>query len=325
MNDSPKTDFFGTLQSIARKKSVQIIFALFLFYFLLLLFPYSPRGNAQYVSIPEGTSLKEAGSILEKERGITSSALFTLYSKLFLSGTIQYGTYHFGKRETVFSTATRLSKGDYGVLRRKVLFPEGITTREMAEICSRELFGCKKGEFIQLAEGKEGYLFPDTYFFLETSDASEVIKMLSENFNQKTASFEKSILGTRRTKSEIIIMASILEEEGKSESDWKKISGILWKRLSLGMPLQVDASLGYVTGKGSLELTQGDLATTSLYNTYRFKGLPPTPISNPGLKAIEAAISPEKSPYFFYLSDKTGKIHYAKTFSEHILNKQRYL
>ncbi len=109
------------------------------------------------------------------------------------------------------------------------------------------------------------------------------------------------------------------------DSDRAIVSGILWNRLNKGMPLQVDATLGYVTGKSSSELTVNDLKSDSLYNTYTHKGLPPGPISNPGIAAIGAAIHPDISPYLYYLHDKNGVIHFARTFAEHKQNIAKYL
>ena len=126
---------------------------------------------------------------------------------------------------------------------------------------------------------------------------------MSENFEKKIAIVRPDILLSHKTEKEIIIMASIIEREAKRDPDRGFISGILWKRLSLGMPLQVDA----------------------VPETYKTKGLPETPISNPGMEAIKAAIHPQNSPYLYYLHDKNGNIHYAKNFAEHQANIKKYL
>jgi UPF0755 protein len=103
------------------------------------------------------------------------------------------------------------------------------------------------------------------------------------------------------------------------------IAGILWKRIEMGMPLQVDATLEYERGLGSAELTLDDLRTDTPYNTYTRKGLPPTPIANPGSVALSAALNPTASPYLFYLTGDDGTFHYAKDFEEHKRNKERYI
>ncbi len=120
-------------------------------------------------------------------------------------------------------------------------------------------------------------------------------------------------------------MASILEDEANTLEDKRIIAGILWKRLKLKMPLQVDSTLRYTTGKSSGELTKADLSANNPYNTYVNKGLPPTPISNPGLDSIRAAITPTNTSYLYFLSDKNGNMHYAETFEEHKQNRINYL
>ena len=144
------------------------------------------------------------------------------------------------------------------------------------------------------------------------------------NFENKT----KNIFDASFTVNEIndtLTTASILEREANGTEDIKIISGILQNRLNKNMPLQVDAPFYYLLGKESSELTQADLKIKSPYNTYINKGLPPAPIGNPGLKAIEAAVYPTKTDYLYYLHDINGVVHYAKTHSEHVKNKQLYL
>jgi UPF0755 protein len=124
---------------------------------------------------------------------------------------------------------------------------------------------------------------------------------------------------------DIIKMASIVEEEGRTMETREIIAGILWKRISIKMPLQVDSSFKYINGKTTATLTTEDLKIDSPYNSYTNRGLPPTPISNPGLAAIRATINPIKTPYLYFLSDKNGNMHYAITFEEHVENKLKYL
>lgn len=197
----------------------------------------------------------------------------------------------------------------------RVTIPEGFTLVQIAK--RLEGFGMFPAEdFLKTASGEEGFLFPDTYEFFKESSPEAVVRKMKENFSKKVGA---------KISRDVIIMASLLEEEASSERDRKIISGILWKRIEAGLPLQVDATLTYVTGRASRELTEEDLNLSSPYNTYKILGLPLGPISNPGLQAIEAALNPEPSPYWFYLSDKNGDIHYAKNFEEHKLNKEKYL
>jgi len=129
-----------------------------------------------------------------------------------------------------------------------------------------------------------------------------------------------------KTREEIIIMASILEKEASNNLEQKQIiSGILWKRIHIGMLLQVDAPFLYERGKESSQLSRADLKKDSLYNTYVHKGLTPTPIGNPGYDSLYAAAHPIQSEYLFYLHGSDGKVHYAKNHTEHVTNKQKYI
>ena len=136
---------------------------------------------------------------------------------------------------------------------------------------------------------------------------------------------QDAIKKSGRTQDEILTMASILEKEASKIKDRQQIAGVLWHRIDVGMPLQVDAVFPYIIGKNTFELTREDLAVDSPYNTYKYKGLPPGPIGNPGLDSILAAATPIKSKYVFFLSDKQGNFHYAVTYAQHLVNKAKYL
>lgn len=206
-----------------------------------------------------------------------------------------------------------------------VTIPEGFSVKQIGEVLEGAgLFS--RDEFIKIAQKEEGYLFPDTYRFFKKSRPEDIIAKMKRNFEAK---FSPEVLDEIKDSGlgfeEIIIMASLLEEEVKSTEDRKIVAGILWKRLDQGIGLNVDATLTYVLGKASRELTQDDLKIDFSYNTYRYRGLPPTPISNPGMDTIFAALRPTKSPHFYYLTDKEGRAHYAATLEGHSLNKRKYL
>ena len=124
---------------------------------------------------------------------------------------------------------------------------------------------------------------------------------------------------------DVVVMASLLEKEANEFKDRRKIAGVLWKRLEIGMPLQVDATFVYFLGKNTFELTLADLQTESPYNTYINKGLPPTAIANPGLDSLRAAVTPDENDYFFYLADYDGVTHFSETYAEHLRKKRKYL
>ncbi|MDP2696387.1 MAG: endolytic transglycosylase MltG [bacterium] len=174
----------------------------------------------------------------------------------------------------------------------------------------------------------EGYAFPDTYRFFPNSDVGAILKKLSDNFNKKAWPLLVDLPKNITTK-QIVTMASLIEKEVVSRGDRFLVSGILWKRFNIDMPLQVDATVCYSkfrTINGCYPLVRSDFSIDSFYNTYKYYGLPSGPIGNPGLSAIEAAIKPRNSSYWYYLSDpKTGKTIFAETLEEHNENRATYL
>jgi len=179
----------------------------------------------------------------------------------------------------------------------------------------------------------EGYLYPDTYRVYASSTATEIITKMLTNLNQKlTPTMRADIKAQGKTINEILTMASIIEKEApisyaKGENqDAKIISGIFWRRIKTGQALQSCATLAYVLGVDKEQYSQVDTKFDSPYNTYQNKGLPPGPIANPGILAIEAAIYPTPSNYNYFLTPKDSKsIIYATTYEEHLRNKSKYL
>ncbi len=283
-----------------------------------------PKGSI--ASVEKGAALTQISQSLKEHRIIRSEIAFQFFTILFAGDRrVISGDYYFEDKEPVFEVAYRVSHGRYGLSAKKITIPEGSTVFEMSRILGAKLPYFDAEDFMNQASDKEGYLFPDTYFFFPTAEASEIIKLMSDNFNKKIDSIGNDIVSSGRKLSEIIIMASIIEKEANKDDDRKIVSGILWKRIKLGMALQVDAPFLYINQAADREVTLDDLKINSPYNTYTHRGLTPTPIGNPGLAAIEASAQPKDSPYFYYLHDGNGMIHYAKTFEEHKANKAKYL
>jgi UPF0755 protein len=184
-----------------------------------------------------------------------------------------------------------------------VTFPEGMTNIEMSALLAAKIPHFDKNVFLKKVNDLQGSLFPDTYFFTQSSTVDKIISELSLNFHKKVDPLKEEIHKSGYSLSDIIVMASLVEAEAHGKNDAPIISGILWKRISEKMPLQVDADP----------------------ETYKTVGLPKNPINNPGLISIEAALAPTETPYFFYLHDKEGTIHLAKTFAEHKKNIAKYL
>ena len=253
-------------------------------------------------------SLRSVSSTLKKQHIIRSRAVFEAFMIIFEGEKHVFSAdYLFEDREPVYKVARRISKGERYLASVKVTIPEGFNVYDIADLFDAKLANFNKEKFLLNAEDREGYLFPDTYFFFATDTEVDVLSSMSENFNKKIEAIRPQIIAsskvTGRTEEDLIIMASLIEGEAKGELDRELISGILWKRLGLSMPLQVDAA----------------------QETYKVKGLPESPIGNPGLLAIRAALYPQNSPYLYYLHDKDGNIHYAKNFAEHRRNVDKYL
>ncbi len=278
------------------------------------------------LTIEQGQTVFSVSRELKKDSVIKSSRLFEIWM-IALGGerTMSEGEYYFEHPVSSFEIALRISGRQFGIERKKVTFPEGFTMKQMSERLAATFPGFDTAVFLTLAKGSEGYLFPDTYSFFPSVTPDVVVTVLKRNFATKLVPLEQSIVTSGRTRADIITMASIIEKEADNADEMPIIAGILWKRYDKGMPLQVDAPFLYTLGKESKELTRKDLASNSPYNTYRNKGLPPTPISNPGLDAIKAAIAPEQSPYWFYLHGDDGTIRYAVTYKEHQANIAKYL
>lgn len=283
-----------------------------------------PLGSV--VRVEEGETLTEVSEKLKEEDVVRSSQWLSNLVILFQGerGVIA-GDYFFEEAQNAVTIARRLTKGDSGLDPIKVTLPEGLMRNEVADILSERLPRFDRGRFMSLTEDSEGYLFPETYFFLPTADEDVVAARLVSAFDQHVKLISEEIDRFGRPLEEIVVMASILEEEATTAKDRRIVSGVLWRRIEIGMPLQVDASFLAINGKTSAELTMDDLAIDSPYNTYRYRGLPPGPISSPGLDAMLAAVSPTESDFLYYLSEADGTIHYAEDLEGHKRNKALYI
>jgi UPF0755 protein len=278
------------------------------------------------VTISPGMTLSEAATFLKEKQFVRSSFWFVVFVHLRgEGGRIIAGDYFFKTKKTSIAIARMLNGGESGLTPERVTIPEGWTAEEISKTLAARLPAFSEIEFARLSRGKEGYLFPDTYFFFPNEGAGEVLKKLEGNFVAKIKSVGEMLQASGKPPTDIITMASILEKEAATTEDRRMIAGILWKRLKIGMPLQVDAAFLYINGKNTYELTEEDLALDSPYNTYRYRGLPPTPIGNPGLDSVVAAAMPIESNYLYYLSDLEGKVHYSETFEEHKEKKALYI
>ncbi|MEK7228003.1 MAG: endolytic transglycosylase MltG, partial [Patescibacteria group bacterium] len=236
-----------------------------------LLSPPKSFPSPYSVTIDNGQSLFSISKELEDDGVIKSRRVFEMLMLTFGNDkTISRGEYYFDKPTGVVSIALRISGRDFGIDRTKVTFPEGFTNRQMSERLGVELHNFDTKLFLDLSKGSEGYLFPDTYHFMPWATPDAVVNTLKKTFDQKTKIFSKDIEDSEHSLKDIIVMASIIEKEANGENDRAVISGILWKRIDKGIPLQVDAPFLYILGKESSELTRNDLAIDSPFNTYKY-------------------------------------------------------
>jgi len=277
-------------------------------------------------SLKNGSGLTKLSQELSSHNLIKSEFWFKTFVVLF-SGSkgIKAGDYVLSLKQNVITLAKRFTNGEFDLVPVKITFPEGLNIFEMAKIISGKFTKINSADFITQASSAEGYLFPDTYLFLPNVSSEEIIRVMKDNFQKRILTLDPQIKSFNKPLFDIIKIASIVEEEARTDESRRIVAGILWKRLSINMPLQVDSSFKYINGKTTSNLTLDDLKIDSPYNSYIHKGLPPTPISNPGLASISATVTPIKTDYLYFLSDKIGNMHYAKTYAEHLRNKELYL
>lgn len=324
------------------------------FCFLLLAFSWWKWANQAVTTdstaakktflIPKGQATDQIIQRLHQEGLIKSSLAFKilLYKEMSV-GKLQAGKFLLSPAMLPFEIANVLTHGTTDVW---LTIPEGWRAEQIVQaLCQADIdlkdSGCQKEKltalFSKLKE-HEGYLFPDTYLLPKDATLNLIIKMMLDNSARK---FHPGLQEEAQKKNldpdDVVILASLVEREVKHSQDRPVIAGILLKRWQNDWPLQVDATVQYALANVSCpnsdvkceywpkEITKEDLKINSPYNTYIKPGLPPGPICNPGLAALEAVVRPQDSPYWFYLADSSGQTHFAKTIAEHNTNIAKYL
>lgn len=258
--------------------------------------------------VDENESLRSVSYRLEKEGYINSALWFRAWIS-FLGGDkrLQLGGYVFDEPTSLNNLVKKFTSELPDLPLIHVTIPEGKTTHEVAVLVNSVLPTVEINKFEEevARTNSAGKLFPSTYFLLPSMNEAKIVSRMTYTFEKKyIESFENNQLPKElKNETEVISLAAILEGEAKTEVDMKIVSGILLKRIKLGMPLQVDAAP----------------------ETYKTKGVPKTPINNPGLVTINAVFHPTDTSYLYYLTGKDGAMHYAKTFEEHKLNIKKYL
>lgn len=287
-----------------------VISGSFLYYQLKV--PVGRSSQDRFFEVEEGESTLAIADHLAEKDFIRSPWFFALYAR-WVKINLLPGLYYLRSNMSLLEIIDRISKGN--VQEYKITIPEGWTIKQIAEyLDSRKIVG--KDDFISATNGLEGYLFPDTYRIAVKSTSQDIIEKMRKNFAQRTEGL--------KIDRETIILASIVEKEAKTSEDRKIIAGIYQKRLELGMFLESCPTVLYAMGVQKDRLSIEDTKFDSPYNTYLHKGLPPGPICNPGLESIKAVLEPTESDYLYFLSDKDGNLHYAKTAEGHAANKEKY-
>lgn len=306
----------------------------------LLISPVNPGDKRPVeVEIPVNSSTRQVARILADKGLIRSAGFFAAWCRIKgLDGRLQAGYYSLNRGQGMNEILDYLIEGRTASLR--ITVPEGYNLSQIEELLvSRGI--CTHSEW-QEALNKdyrffymdnlprndrrlEGFLFPDTYQVRKGASAEEIIQMMLTRFEevwQKEFAAEARARGL--TVNQVVTMASLVEKEARVASERPRIAGVLYNRLKLGMPLQVDATILYSLGRHKERVTYKDLEVDSPYNTYLHTGLPPGPIAMPGAASLRAALWPEQNSYLYYVVAEGGKHYFSKTYEEHLAAKNRY-
>lgn len=281
--------------------------------------PVSSVEQDTFFVVESGQGVRTIAENLQQAGLIRCQRIFLW--EVVLSGrrkTLQAGTYLLSPHLSTAEVIKILSVGEIAVNRITII--EGWRISQIAEYLEEEGI-CSAEEFQQLAKDKEGYLFPDTYYLPLDASVEDIISLMEKNFHSKVESLDIP----EEQLSDIVIMASLIEKEVRTLEDKKIVSGIFWKRIENNMPLQSCATIAYITGKNTTRISVAETKISSPYNTYLNRGLPPAPISNPGLESIQASYQPTETEYWFYLSKPDGETVWSRNLEEHNKAKDMYL
>lgn len=326
-----------------------VIGLIFLLYLLIIVStPNSKDDQAVFFQIEQGQGVNEISQQLKEDELIKNQLAFESYLWLKrMESSLKAGDYQLSKNLTIKEISEALIGGTNSN-ERTIQIIEGWQVAEIGQYLeeeevvgaddfmeaasvtdSRQIIPDKTYDFLtDRAAGAdlEGYLFPDTYRVFKTSDEVDIITKMLDNFDSKlTSELREEISSQGKTIFEIVILASVLEKELRTDKDKQMAADLFYRRIEAGIPMQSDATVNYVTGKGLLQPSYADTRAESPYNTYLNRGLPPGPICNPSLSSIEAAIYPTSNVYWYYLNKPDGTTVFSRTLDEHNNNKIKYL
>ena len=297
------------------------------------------EGKRVHVKISEGMSTAEIADILEAKEVIASSLKFRIVSRLrSYDGQMKPGTYVFYTGMNDEDVFAKLLSGEKYLVRFTI--PEGFGVKEIAErLYSLDL--ADKEDFLKAAEdfapygymrkhknvryAAEGFLFPETYSVESDTPIEDILKVMSEEFDKRvTPAMREKAQSLGLSLYDLTTLASLVEREVRYPEDRAIVAQVFLKRLKMNMPLQTDASLQYLLDEPKEDVTIEDTEIDSPYNTYKNIGLPPGPIANPGMEAIEAVLNPANTDYLYFVADRQGHNHYSYTYDEHLVLVNQY-
>ncbi len=324
------------------------------FFFLRLDRAVSKETASKLYVVQQGDGVREIAQGLEKV-GLIRSERFFLFTAWRRGNQTDFkaGTFELSPSMTTAEIEAAIAGGKPISNEREVTILEGWTLDDIAEylekegIASQQELYAEAGESAKFAKpgslpdwsasypalkdfpvnaSLEGYLFPDTYRIYADGGAKALVRRMLDNFETKlTPELRQEIVSKNRSIRDIVIMASVIEREVRGAEDGAMVSDIFWKRVDTGRGLEADSTVNYITGHSKPSVSWEETRIDHPWNTYKYRGLPAGPIGNPGMAAILAAIRPKSNPYWYFLTDKDGNVHYAKTLEEHNANKAKYL
>ena len=298
-------------------------------YFVLAEAPQGFKTN-QFIEIAPGSSLGSIADLLEEKQIVSSADLFK--AGVYFTGkqeSLKSGTYYFTRAVRIEEVIRKVINGSFDIPTERVTILEGHAAYQFAPAVAKVLPRVDTDDLIALIreENKEGYLYPDTYFFPQDAKPADVIEIMEKNFNKKIDPYKDQIEKSMYSLDEILTMASLVEGEAGSASyeTKRKVAGVLWKRVEISMPIQADAVFGYIYQEHLPRVLLRHLEVNSPYNIYKNTGLPPGPIGNPSIDSIRATLDPVITDNLFYLTGFDGKFYYAKTNGGHERNRRLHL
>jgi UPF0755 protein len=301
--------------------TISVFFIIFMVFFCLGFMPTA--GEKALFVVRKGENFSTVASRLEEQNLILSKKLFLLFVKLTNSqNKLKTGIYELSGRDGIFRILKQLKNNSRNFIRFTI--PEGNNIKQTADIIADKV-KIDKEKFIKIANDRnlEGYLMPETYFVSLGVSEEELIDMMYNEFNKKiTPVMHERAKELNIPFKDIITMASIIEKEVVKPEERSIIAAVFYNRLKRKMMLQSCATVLYAMGVTKEKLSLEDTKFKSPYNTYLHFGLPPGPISNPGVESIKAALYPADSGVLYFVSAGDGSHFFAKTFSEHVKNKQ---